>query len=81
MALLRQKRQVYVRQEFGPAVIAASVWNAMYNPKKPVDPTIFMPSLGGTERAKRSGKSVEQMMAIAKDITVAMGGKVGAPSS
>lgn len=81
--LLRRRELQILRDEWGPGLIAATMYNVWTRRKKSdriVKPESLMPSLIGKDE-KPVGKSVEQMMAMAKAITKDLGGRVGTNSS
>ena len=47
VALLEQRKQEHVRQEFGPAIIVSAI-HSLFSKKRP-DPTKFMPSYDRSE--------------------------------
>lgn len=75
LALLKRQKLQLHRAEFGPAMITATLVNLVQRPKKPASPMDFMPSMQ-RKGPRKPAKSVEHMMAIAKAVTLSMGGTI-----
>jgi hypothetical protein len=81
--LLRRKELQITRDEWGSGLVASALYNIFTRKKRSdriVKPQDLMPSFVNKEK-ESSGKSMEQMMAIAKAITKDLGGRVGTNSS